>query len=309
MSTATKKHGPASHDRPGTQAATAPKMKPAKAAGKPNSRPALVRAVKEHTAHSQAPSGNGVATPGDFDFSDWMVPGSELPASELEFNHIAHSFGRMLVGAFEQQGKDALRNIADAGRDVASNAWDEYIFDSIQEYGPLVLLSRSVLRRIHAWQFDVSCIPKLKRLGEELAKAAKIRGGSATGRITPKHVPFKEFIVKELTPLRTTLQDAWPKDKREIIQFMGVELLRRDCPYPNLAKNVRSLLSFLQQSPDAAVRFRGTFKPGSGLKGGSDDVGPSRLAHLWMAYSENSTEDSVKQRLWQESKRLKPSGQ
>jgi hypothetical protein len=286
-----------------TYVSTAPKVKPAKAGWKSGPVPARRNAVKGETAHEKAPTENDAfATPAEFDFSDYMVPGAVLPAAELEYSDLQHQFGRMLVGAFEQQGKGA-------GRDTALEAWDEYIFDSIQEYGPLVLLSRSVVRRIHAWQFDVSCIPKLERLGKELTKAAKVRHRLAPGAITPKHVSFKEFIVRELSLLRTKLVDDWPRDKREILEFIGIELLQPDCPYPNLARNARTLLSFLQQSPDAAVRFRGTFKPGSGrIKGGSDDVGPARLAHLWMAYSENRTEDSVRQGLWQQAKHLKPLG-
>jgi hypothetical protein len=189
------------------------------------------------------------------------------------------------------------------------DAWDEYIFDSIQEYGPLVLLSRSVVRRIHAWQFDVNCILKLERLGKELAKAAKIRHRLATGRITPKHPRFKEFVVNEIALLRHKLKAAWPKDKTEIIAFVAAELRRPDCPCPNLVRNARPLLDFLDKSPDIAIRFRGTSQPGRGkTTGGADDVGPARLIYLWMAYSENRTEDSVRQELWRQAKDLKPSG-
>src|SRR5712691_676091 len=145
---------------------------------------------------SELPGNQGFATLPDYDFSEWLVPGAELPGSEPDYSVLQERFGRMLVGSFEQQREQA-------GRDTVLDAWDECIFDSIQEYGPLVLLSRSVVRRIFTWQFDGNCIPKLLRLGKELAKAAQIRHRAAKGRITPKHVAFKRFATEELALLRT----------------------------------------------------------------------------------------------------------
>jgi hypothetical protein len=40
--------------------------------------------------------------------------------------------------------------------------------------------------------------------------------------------------------------------------------------------------------------------------GSSDDVGPARFVHLWIAHSENKTEGSVKVELSRQSKQLNP---
>jgi hypothetical protein len=263
-------------------------------------------ARREGTADEQMPvKDRTLRTAADFDFSEWMVYDAELPSSNSDLNDLGRRFDRMLSRTLEQQWKESSHE--HAGREITLNAWDEYIFDSIQEYGPLPLLSHNVVRRIFEWQRDVSGIKKLGRLGPALAKAAKIRHRSARGRITAKHAHFKQFIIPELSLLRTKLVAAWPRDARAIIEFISDELLRSDCRCVNLARNFPALIDFLRKHQDVAVGFRGIFKRGAGrTMGGSDDVGPVRFVHLWIAHSENKTEGSVKVQLSAQSKKLKP---
>jgi hypothetical protein len=247
-----------------------------------------------------------IASLADFDFSEWMACGAKLPASKSDLNDLGRRVDFVLTRAFERQ----LKNVGceDPGRDTTLKAWDEYIFSGIQEYGPLVLLSHNVVRRIFEWYSDPVGVKKLRRLGVDMAKASKIRRRSGRGKITPKHVEFNKFIVEEIVPLRAKLVTAWPKDEKRILLFINDELSRPDCSFPNLARNRRVLLEFLGENKRVALGFRGTFKPGSRRSmGGSDDVGPARLARLLIAYSENRTEDSVRQELWRQSKQLKPS--
>lgn len=241
----------------------------------------------------------------DFDFSEWMVYDAKLPSRNSDVNDLGRRFDRMLSRAFEQLWKD--NGHEDAGRETTLNAWDENVFESIQEYGPLVLLSHRVVRRIFEWQRDESGIEKLGRLGPALAKAAQIRHRLAHGRITSRHARFKEFIIPELTLLRTKLVAAWPKDARAIIEFVSDELYRPECRCVHLARNHDPLIDFLTKHQHVAVQFRGTFKRGGKrTMGSSDDVGPARFVHLWIAHSENKTEGSVKVELSRQSKQLNP---
>lgn len=274
--------------------------------------PLVMKDLKSHAARQEDTADEQMPTKDrrprlaeDFDFSKWMVYGAELPLSNSDLNDLGRRFDRMLSSSFDQLRKESGHE--SAGREITLNAWDEYVFESIQEYGPLVLLSHYVLRRIFEWQCDGSGIKKLGRLGPALAKAAKIRHRSARGRITSKHAHFKQFITPEISLLRARLVVAWPKDARAIIKFISDELFRPDCRYLHLARNHDSLIEFLLFHKDVAVRFRGTFKRGAGRTvGGSDDVGPARFVYLWIAHSENKTEDSVKVELSRQSKQLKP---
>jgi hypothetical protein len=246
------------------------------------------------------------------DFSDWLVPGAKLPDYRSDFQDVAELLDWRLSAAFLQQEKEAGREIPldssnDAGRRIIEDSWDEYIFDSIQEYGPFVLFSYLVVRRIYAWQFDASYIEKLQRLGDELAKAARIRHGGAKGKIGRKHVLAKKLLVPELSRLRISLRDAWPKDQ-DIVAFLDRELCLPNSPYPNLAINGKSLLDFLTKHPDVAVGFRGIQRPsGRRTAGRSGDVTPVQLYVSWLAHSENRSEESVRQDLHLQSKHVKPS--
>lgn len=270
-----------------------------------------MKELEPHTLHKRAASDEKVpakdqnrVTIADSDFTEWMVYDAEIPSRNSDVNDLGRRFDRMLTRAFEQMWKE--NGHENASRDVTLNAWDEYIFESIQEYGPLVLLSHAVIRRIFEWQRDENGIKKLKSLGPTLAKAAEIRHRSKKGRITSRHAHFKEFIVPEFAYLRSKLVTAWPKDAKGIIEFLSRELLRQDCSCANLARNHDSLIEFLRQNPDVAVRFRGTFKGGVRHIGNSDDIGPARMVHLWIAHSENRTEGSVKVELSRVSRRSNP---
>ena len=246
--------------------------------------------------------------PSIYDFSEFMVPGATLPVSDSEFNELSSRLHLALSYDFALRERDAGRDLTvDADRDVKLDSWDEYIFESIQDYGPFILLSHTVVQRIFAWQFDLGCIKKLSRLGTELYKAARIRHGLAKGRITPKHAKAKEHLVEEVSRLREMLINAWPRGAKEVVEFIDAVLRQPDSPYPNLTANIRSLLDFLGKQPDVAIRFRGSVKPASGRQlGRADDVGPSQLVCLWIAQSENRSPESVRQELSRQSKKVRP---
>jgi hypothetical protein len=266
--------------------------------------------LKSHTARQEDATGEQMpakdrslrTAAADFDFSEWMVCDAKLPHSDSDLSELGRRFDQMLSHDFYQLRKDSGQQNADP--EITLTAWDEYIFDSIQEYGPLVLLSPCVVRRIFEWQRDMSGIKKLGRLGSALVKAAKIRHRSAKGRITPKHALFKEFMIPELSLLREKLVAAWPEDAQAVIKFISDELLRPGCPCSNLTRNHDALIEFLLRHQRVAVGFRGTFKrTDKGTMGRSDDVGPARFIHLWIAHSEHKTEGSVKAQLSRQSKR------
>ena len=119
--------------------------------------PLVLKDLKSHaarqadTADEQMPTKDRrPRTAEDFDFSKWMVYGAELPLSNSDLNDLGSRFDRMLSSSFDQLRKESGHE--NAGREITLNAWDEYVFESIQEYGPLVLLSHYVLRRIFEWQ-------------------------------------------------------------------------------------------------------------------------------------------------------------
>jgi hypothetical protein len=245
------------------------------------------------------------------DFTRWMT-GVPLPDSRSDFDDILARFDLRLSADFVQQEKDAGRVIQpdscdDAARKAILDSWDGYIFDSIQEYGPFVLLSYQVVRRIFAWQFDLGNIKKLQRLGDELAKAARIRHGLAKGKINRKHALAKKHLVPELSRLRLRLVAAWPAD-HDIIAFIDNELCQPKSLYPNLASNAPSLLGFLAKRPDVAVEFRGTLRPsGKRTAGRAGDLTPAQLFVSWVAYSENRSEESTRQDLHLQSRLVKSS--
>src|SRR6185437_14201830 len=99
----------------------------------------------------------------------YLSPNSELPNTDKELNELGIKIDRHL----RRICAAVIKTKTDQQSQFEQQ--DEYIFGSVQTFGALAFLSSFVLRTVHQWQFEYCGPQKLRRLGEELAKATELR--------------------------------------------------------------------------------------------------------------------------------------
>jgi len=221
------------------------------------------------------------------DLSAYLGLEKELPISNSELNELGRIVDRRVFGSFYANNP----KFASGDSSWNDEDWDEFIFNSIQHFGAIAILSHRFVRRLYDWQRQSRGPERLRRLGHELAAAVEVRRGLAKGTITLKHVWYKEKILPQLITLQQRLSEEWPEPVSEVMAFIRNEL-EDGTLYPDLHRNLSSFLDFLNQDHSTALAFRG---PAPGTRG--KRIGPARMVDRWFARSENLDPEYVRQRM------------
>ena len=218
------------------------------------------------------------------DPADYLHPNETLPISNSELNAI----GEGLDARLRQYHCDRVGNDNQANPKM----WDESVIDFIAGWGPISLLSHSVIRTISAWEreADVST-SKLEEVGAALVRFAKVRWGHAKGSITRQHVISKERAVPELKKLKSLLRAEWPESPQSAIQFVEQQI--ETSPTFSFLRDLKlSFLYFINQNPSILMSFRG-----SNSDSRANGLSAQRFFDEWDAWSENLDAEHVRQQI------------
>jgi hypothetical protein len=167
--------------------------------------------------------------------------------------------------------------------------WDEYLRNqAVQQWGARLLLSDHVMARVWAWAAgEKDGIWKLTKFFNEVCKSAQVEQKNAKGPITPQARRAKKPFVAEITELQRLVREEWPETSAEVRDLVGREI-DSSPPFWLLKKNAPQLIAFLGDDQVALD-----------LRGDADQIviTPTQFFVKWLAASKNRPEEPVRQAL------------
>ena len=149
---------------------------------------------------------------------------------------------------------DKDRAAYEAGEDVPFDVLDSVIVQQASTMGWRILLSQLVHSRMEYWSFSHDGPARFKKLGDALAKSARIIQRFATQPVDPEWAKVKAETIPELKLLLKSLQTTFASSRSTpavaavIGQFRSVVLSEPET-FGHIATDLSSWLLFLDANP------------------------------------------------------------